>query len=237
LSGILQGVQNTLRRISPDFPANHVVAAECGIDLEAMHNYLEQREVLRFLTGIQEAGSRAARIVKNMLQFSRPSVEDRTPVDLAELLERTLDLAAADFDLKKKYDFRSIRVERQFDRSLSGVPCIGSELEQVFLNILKNAADAMSGAGTQREPRRIILRTIRESLWARIEIEDNGPGMDEQTRQRIFEPFFSTKDIGAGTGLGLSVSYFIIKNNHRGTIDVESQPGKGANFVIRLPLT
>ncbi len=70
---------------------------------------------------------------------------------------------------------------------------------------------------------------------AHVEIEDNGPGMDEGTRKRVFEPFFTTKRVGIGTGLGLSVSYFIITENHGGTLEVESSPGKGAKFIIHLP--
>ena len=70
----------------------------------------------------------------------------------------------------------------------------------------------------------------------RIEIGDNGPGMDRQTQQRIFEPFFTTKPVGVGTGLGLSVSYFIVTDNHRGTLTVALEPGRGAVFTIRLPL-
>ena len=72
---------------------------------------------------------------------------------------------------------------------------------------------------------------------AQIEVEDNGPGMDRRTQQRIFEPFFTTRDVGEGTGLGLFVWYFIITNNHGGTIEVDSAPGRGARFIIRLPLT
>jgi signal transduction histidine kinase len=236
LSGILQGIQNTQRRISPDFDANQKVADECGVDLQAMNEYLKRREVLDFLTGIHGAGTRAARIIRNMLQFSRPGVTEPTPADLGKLLDRTLDLARADFDLKKKYDFRSIQVERTFDRTLGEVPCMANELEQVVLNIMKNAAEAMAEQKERDEPRRLILRTLRENGWARIEIADNGPGMDEDVRRRVFEPFFTTKAVGSGTGLGLAVSYFIITSNHRGTIDVEAQPGKGAKFIIRLPL-
>lgn len=77
---------------------------------------------------------------------------------------------------------------------------------------------------------------MREGDFARVEIEDNGPGMDEATRRRVFEPFFTTKPVGLGTGLGLSVSYFIITENHGGTLAVESWPGQGATFIISIPL-
>ena len=79
-------------------------------------------------------------------------------------------------------------------------------------------------------------RTRREGEYGRIEVQDNGPGMDEQTQRRVFEPFFTTKTVGAGTGLGLSVSYFIVTDQHNGTMDVSSKPGEGTCFTVRLPL-
>ncbi len=82
---------------------------------------------------------------------------------------------------------------------------------------------------------RFILRVKDLETMVQVEIEDNGPGMDEATRKRIFEPFYSTKNVGKGTGLGLSIAYFIITVNHRGKIMVESEPGKGSNFIIQLP--
>ena len=85
-------------------------------------------------------------------------------------------------------------------------------------------------------PRRIILRTRRDGEFARVEVEDNGPGMDEATRKRAFEPFYTTKEAGVGTGLGLSVSYFIITEQHKGTIGVTSLAGGGCRFIIQLPL-
>ena len=90
---------------------------------------------------------------------------------------------------------------------------------------------------TDRIPKRpeITIRIKEEGEFARIEVEDNGPGMDEATRGRIFEPFFTTKPVGKGTGLGLSVSYMIITNNHSGAFEVESELGKGTRFIIWLP--
>src|SRR5260370_575549 len=98
-----------------------------------------------------------------------------------------------------------------------------TEIEQVILNLLKNAAHALLDRITleksENPPPQIILRTQREGSWAVIEVSDNGCGMIESVRKRIFEPFFTTKGVGAGTGLGLSVSYMIITNNHKGTIE------------------
>jgi signal transduction histidine kinase len=82
----------------------------------------------------------------------------------------------------------------------------------------------------------IRIRTKSDEYFARIEIEDNGPGIPEEVRKRIFDPFFTTKPVGEGTGLGLSVSFFIIVSHHHGTIEAESSPGEGTRFIIRLPL-
>jgi len=144
-------------------------------------------------------------------------------------------LAASDYDLKKKYDFKQVEIVRDFDPALELVVCDHTEIEQVFLNLVKNAAQAM-GRSKSPLPHRITLRTRKDEEYARIEVEDNGPGMDEQTRRRVFEPFFTTKAVGEGTGLGLSVSYFMVTEQHKGTIDVTSTPGEGTCFTVRLPL-
>jgi signal transduction histidine kinase len=116
------------------------------------------------------------------------------------------------------------------------VPCMATEIEQVMLNLLKNAAQAMAEKVSGGMHPRITLRLRHDGDTARIEVEDNGPGMDEKHRKRVFEPFFTTKEVGTGTGLGLSVSYFIVTSNHKGRMAVESEPGRGARFIIELPL-
>ena len=170
-----------------------------------------------------------------MLAFSRTTTTEFQPARIEEILDTTVRLAANDYDLKKKYDFRHIEIVRDLDPELDTVICEPMEIEQVLLNLIKNAAQAMATEGSPL-PHRIILRTRKEADYARIEVEDNGPGMDEMTRRRVFEPFFTTKAVGAGTGLGLSVSYFIVTEQHKGTIDVNSAPGQGTCFIIRLPL-
>ena len=116
------------------------------------------------------------------------------------------------------------------------MPCDKGKIQQVVLNILKNGAQAMAQhPGPEGSPC-FELRTRRDGNYVCMEIEDNGPGIEAAVRKRIFEPFFTTKEIGVGTGLGLSVSYFIIRENHRGSLEVRSQPGRGACFIVRLPL-
>ena len=235
LGGILQGIQNIQRRLSPDLKSNLEAARELGIDLHNLQLYMERRGIPSFIKGTLESGKKASQIISNMLQFSRKSESTMAPVNLIELLENALELAGKDYDLKRKYDFRNIKVIKEFDFKRLLVPCTETEIEQVFLNVLNNAAWAMANDKSDNPPQ-IILRINAKEHIARIEIEDNGPGMDETVRKRIFEPFYTTKPVGQGTGLGLSVSYMIITNNHLGTMEVESELGKGTKFTIRLPL-
>lgn len=237
LGAVLSGVQGTERRLSPSLKKNIEVASELGLDLNKVHEYMDQRGILGYLRGISDAGRRAARIVRNMLEFSRKSESSRTEVDVKGILEKTLSLAENDYDLKKKYDFKTIEVRRDYEQGLPAVSITETEIEQVFLNIFKNAAQAMSDKEfIAPEQPNITLRTRKDGKFIRIEVEDNGPGMDEDVRKRVFEPFYTTKRVGLGTGLGLSVSYFIITRNHEGEFLVESELGKGSKFVIRLPM-
>lgn len=236
LGGILQGAQNILRRVDPTFPANLRVAQELGCSLESVHAYMEHRGILRFLEGIRDSGQRAATIVANMLEFSRRSESRWSTEKVPTLVERTLELAANDYDLKKRYDFRHIDITRDFEENLPELPCMPTEIEQVLLNLFKNAAQAMPLRGERGDPPHIGVTARMDGDFVRIDVADNGPGMDEDVRRRIFEPFFTTKSVGEGTGLGLSVSYFIITTNHGGTFSVQSEPGVGSTFTIRLPL-
>lgn len=235
LGGILQGVQNVIRRISEDMPANEAVAGEIGISLKDIRSYLERRQVFPMLDGIRESGARAAHIVANLLDFSRQSALIPQNCDLCRIIDTALMLASSDYDMKKKYDFRSIEIVLDHAPESPPVPCYPTEIEQVLLNILRNAAHAMHGQQDGSAPR-ITIRTRHDSTTAVIEIEDNGPGFDEETRRRIFDPFFTTKSPGEGTGLGLSVSYFLISELHGGELSVRSEPDRGTVFIIELPL-
>ncbi|NOX32271.1 MAG: PAS domain S-box protein [Deltaproteobacteria bacterium] len=239
LAGILQSIQVIQKRISENLQKNKEVAKECGTSLDVICLYMEKREINSMMARITEAGKRAAKIVKNMLSFSRNSQSQSGFHDLTKLMDDSVELAGNDYDLKKKFDFRQIKIIRKYSANIPLVNCDGSRIQQVFLNILQNGAQAMAGAENYnkgfKNPQ-FILCIYPDDNMICIEIEDNGPGMDEKTRKRAFEPFFTTKAVGLGTGLGLSVSYFIVTENHKGTIHVESSPGKGAKFTIRLPL-
>ena len=236
LGAILHNVQNVRRRLSADLPKNLEQASDAGIDLAAVNAYLQGREIPQLLDGIQQAGARAAKIVTHMLSFSRRSTREMAPCDLPALIDQAVEIAGNDFDLAIGFDFKGQNIVRQFDPALGPVPGTANELEQVLLNLLKNAAQAIHQRNDEQEPGRIILRTRLNPPWAEIQVEDNGVGMPESVRKRTFEPFFTTKEIGQGTGLGLSVSYFIITNNHKGQMEVQSSPGQGTCFTLRLPL-
>ena len=236
LGAILHNAQNIRRRLSPDLERNREAAEETGVLLEAVNQYLQRREIPQLLDGIQQAGSRAAKIVSHMLSFSRLSNRQLAECQLTVLIDQALEIAGSDFALLDGFDFRSLEIIRDFDPQVDRVPCIGNELEQVLLNLLKNAAQAIHQK-PHRGPGQITLRTRLNPPWAEIQVEDNGGGIPEHIRKRIFEPFFTTKEVGQGTGLGLSVSYFIITNNHKGQMEVQSRPDQGTVFTLRLPLT
>lgn len=235
LSGILQCVQTISKRFSPDVAKNVQEAEELGIDFETMRQYMQIRKIFYFLESIQDAGLRASRIVKNMLQFSRKNDYRLVRENVPELIDRAVALASSDFDLKRQYDFKRIRIEKEYEPDMPMIPCIATEIEQVVFNLLKNAAQAMREQGDHSFENRIGIRTYRKDGMACIEVSDNGPGMPEAICKRIFEPFFTTKKVGVGTGLGLSVAYFIVTNNHKGKMYVESAPGEGSCFTILLP--
>jgi PAS domain S-box-containing protein len=235
LSGVLQSSQNIQRRLSPELEPNRQAAGALGLDLELVYRYLEERGIIDFVDAIQQSASRASRIVADMLAYSRSTTTDFQPARVEDMLDTVVRLAASDYDLKKKYDFKQVEIVHDFDPELETLVCDHTEIEQVLLNLIKNAAQAMAEGGTPH-PHRIILRTRREGEYGCIEVQDNGPGMDDQTQRRVFEPFFTTKAVGVGTGLGLSVSYFIVTEQHRGSLDVSSQPGEGTCFTIRLPI-
>ena len=240
LAAIVQtGNVMTERLINTGMESNRKAADEAGIDMTAISSYIKSRGIPRMLDTINEAGIRISEIVKNMLSFSRKTetaFESRNP---AELVDRIIELASTDFDLKKKFDFKEIKIIKNYSDGLPEIECHSSKIQQVLLNILKNGAQAMfelKAPAQDFQPSFIITIKKQGPDFICIEIKDNGPGMPEDVRKRIFEPFFSTKEPGIGTGLGLSVSYFIITHDHGGEIRVETSPGRGANFIISLPV-
>jgi PAS domain S-box-containing protein len=232
---ILQSAQGTLRRLDPDFAPNAEAAARHGVDLAQVRAYLEERNILRYLEGIREAGDRAASIVRGVLGFSRRNGLAREMADVNALVLESLALAANEYDPNNRYDFKRIAIVKDLSPGLPPLPCSPTQIKQVLLNLIRNAAQALCAAGTPDPV--ITLRTGLAQDHAVIEVADNGPGIPPDDAAKVFEPFFTTKKAGDGTGLGLSVSYFIVVENHGGRLDLSSRPGEETVFRVRLPLS
>jgi signal transduction histidine kinase len=179
-------------------------------------------ETESLLREIKDSTERISALVGAAKQYSQL---DRAPhqwIDLHDGLDATLVM------LSKKIG-TGITVRKDFDRSLPKVPAYAAELNQVWTNLIDNAVDAMEGSGT------LTVRTAAEEDCVLVEIVDTGPGVPEEIRHRIFDPFFSTKAVGKGTGLGLDVSWRVVVNRHHGDLRVVSEPGD-TRFQVRLPL-
>jgi len=239
LAGMIQTAEVMSKRLmaQPRIRANEKAALELGTSMETIEAFMDSRGIPRMLTAIRKSGQRVAEIVSNMLSFARKSDAVVSFHDIGQLLDKTLELATTDYDLKKNYDFKKIEIKKEYDPDLPLVPCESAKIQQVLLNIFRNGSQAMQTAGVENPTFAIRTSLDRARGKVCIEIKDNGPGMDEKEQKRIFEPFYTTKPIGLGTGLGLSVSYFIIVENHNGEIRVESKPGQGATFFILLPVS
>lgn len=237
LGGILQGIQNILRRLSGHLPKNSAVAAELGIPFELIHEYCEKREIVSKLESVREMGERSARIVSNMLQFSRQSGGERVCSDIKKVVENAIELSFSGYDFYSKSG-GGFEILREMDESVPCLDCSPSEIEQVLINLIKNSVQAILSdlERSKDNVARIIVRLRNEVDHVRLEIEDNGPGMDAETRKKALEPFFTTKAAGEGTGLGLFVSYFIITQKYSGTFEIETSPGKGMKVIIRVPV-
>lgn len=167
--------------------------------------------------------NRCKEIVQSLLDFARTPTGDMLPLQLNNVIKTALKL------VKDQAMFHGIEIETALADNLPEVIGDRSRLEEVFLNLFINAADAMKGRGL------LSITTVTGANHSiRILISDTGKGIDEEHLSHIFEPFFTTKEPGKGTGLGLSIAYGVIKK-HNGVIDAESEPGKGTTFIISLP--
>jgi len=236
LSGIIQSAQVVLSRLASDSQANREAALASGCTLDALREFAHRRNIKAMVESMRDSAVRAARIVADMLEFSRKSGSEETLVDINALLDKAVELSSSDYDLKKKYDFRHIAIEREYAHDLPLIRCSAPQIEQVLVNLLRNAAQALSMGTLGGAAPKIMLRTSVCDGHICIGVQDNGPGIAEEQRSRIFEPFFTTKSVGEGTGLGLSVSYFIVANNHQGTFELETPQEGGTRFVVRLPV-
>lgn len=209
---IASGVAHNFRNILAGISVN-------GQLLHLKHG--DAPELVEISTRLDRYVTRGSQLVEGLMQFARKPRDDRfRVVDLVEILEETRELASQSFD-------RKVEIRLEAPQSL---PILGDDpgLRQVFMNLCTNARDAMPGGGLLR------IRAVREEDRISVEVSDTGVGMEPETRKSCFDPFFTTKEVNAGTGLGLSTSYGIIKN-HGGGIRVQSTPGEGTTFQVVLP--
>jgi len=200
-------------------------------------------ETIVMLTGnlekIGEHGKRADNIVKSMLEHSRGVSGERREVDLNGLVEEALNLAY--HGARAQDQTFNITMERDFDRALRPMEVAPQEITRVFLNLFGNGFYAANkrahsnGDASFRPTLTVSTRDLGDAV--EVKVRDNGTGIPPEIRDKLFQPFFTTKPTGEGTGLGLSISYDIVTQQHGGTITVESEPGVFTEFIVRLPRT
>jgi signal transduction histidine kinase len=171
---------------------------------------------------IIDSTTRISALVDAAKQYSQMDRSPHQTADLHELLDSTLVMLARKIP-------PGVKVVKEYDKSMPPVPAYPAELNQVWTNLIDNALQAMGETGT------LTIRTVHDHEYAKVKIIDTGPGVPDDIKDRIFEPFFSTKPVGFGTGLGLDIAWRIVANKHRGYIGVSSEPGNTA-FVVQLPL-
>ncbi|MDY7020693.1 MAG: ATP-binding protein, partial [Cyanobacteriota bacterium] len=198
------------------------------IELEFLKEDLEN-----LLNSMQTGSDRVRKIIIGLRNFSRLDEAEKKEVDIHEGIENTLLILHHRLEANDSYP--EIAILKNYGQ-LPPLNCYANQLNQVFLQILTNAIDILRTFKEQNSPEIKITTELKDSQTVRIQITDNGSGMSENTRERIFDPFFTTKPIGQGTGLGLSMSYQIITEQHSGTITCNSTLGEGSIFTITLPI-
>jgi len=202
-------------------------SAEIDVDFLA-------QDLPKILDSMKVGSSRIRNIVLGLRNFSRLDESEMKAVDIHEGIDNTLMILQ--HRLKEKSDSPEIEVIKEYAQ-IPEVCCYAGQLNQVFMNILSNAIDALDDKSEKlTKPQIRITTELISSNTLRIRIADNGSGMTEAVRQKIFDPFFTTKAVGSGTGLGLSISYQVIVDKHKGQLICDSTPGKGTEFVIEIPI-
>ncbi|MBO1348529.1 MAG: hypothetical protein EBE86_014560 [Hormoscilla sp. GUM202] len=215
----------------PD-PGEEILAVAEEMDMEFL-----REDLARMLNSMQEGSERVRDIVLSLRNFSRLDESDLKQVDIHEGIDSTL--------LMLRYRLQSEFAEIEIDKKYGNLPlveCYPGQLNQVLMNILINAIEALSAEEKESSEisqgtGRIIIRTQHNEQKAVVRIIDNGPGMSPEVKKRLFDPFFTTKPVGKGTGLGLSIGYQIVVEKHGGVLQCFSELGKGAEFWIEIPLS
>ena len=239
-AGIAHEIQNPLNFVNNFSEVNKELLAEMEEEIEN-ENFEEVKALAKDIIGNEDKimfhGKRADNIVKGMLQHSRSSTGEKEPTDINALADEYLRLAY--HGLRAKDKSFNATLQTDFDASLKTVALVPQDMGRVILNLLTNAFYAVQKKTTEQiegfEPT-VGISTKKKKNTITITVTDNGNGMPEAVKEKIFQPFFSTKPTGEGTGLGLSMSYDIVKA-HGGEIEVSSKENTGTTFIIELPNT
>ncbi len=238
-AGIAHEIQNPLNFVNNFAELNQELLGEMSTAI-TQQNFDEASDIAKDVTAnsdkILHHGKRAESIVKGMLQHSRSSSGVKEMTDINLLCDEYLRLAYHGWRAKEK-NFQC-DYQTEFDASIQPMKIMPQEVGRVVLNLINNAFYAVA-ARSQKEPDfkpQVLVKTVANSKQVTITVTDNGGGIPAAVIQKIFQPFFTTKPTGEGTGLGLSMSYDIITKGHDGQLSVESKEGEGTSFVISLPL-
>ncbi len=208
-------------------PPGIIEEAIAAIDLPFL-----QEDLSNILRSMKLGADRIREIVLSLRTFSRLDEAEYKEADIHSGLDSTLTILR--HRLKPRPGHSAIEIVRDYG-SIPKVECYPGQLNQVFMNILSNAIDALEETGT--ETKVIHIKTsLLERNWVSIRIQDNGPGITEVNQAKLFDPFFTTKELGKGTGLGLSISHNIITQKHDGLLRCHSTLGQGTEFVIEIPI-
>ncbi|MGM0643253.1 MAG: PAS domain S-box protein [Thermodesulfobacteriota bacterium] len=236
ITGMVQNAQLVKQRLTRDLPSNTRAALEAGTTMESVRSFMEAVQATDILEKIIIQGERASRVVDNMMAFADGGGSEKSLQEIPELMDRTIELAASDYDLNERYDLSGLRFVREYEKKVPSILCWGDKIQQVFFNLIKHRIASLYGPGKTPDSPVLTIRVLEEKKMIRTEIEDNGPAMDEESARLVFEPFFTPGEMDRETGLGLSVSYFIVVDEHAGEMAVQSgKDGTGTCFVIRLP--
>jgi signal transduction histidine kinase/ligand-binding sensor domain-containing protein len=245
-AGIAHEIRNPLNFVNNFAQLSNGLIDELREDIGAHKEKLGEKSVdyiesiIQDLEGnlkrINEHGKRADGIVQGMLMHSRGQKGERAPVKLNALIDEQAQLTY--LSVRNSRPDLSVVFKKDYDESIGEIPAIAQDLSRVFINIINNALYAAEKRKASMPPDWIPLITLAtRDLGDRVEvrIRDNGTGMPESVREKVFNPFFTTKPTGEGTGLGLSISYDIVVQEHKGTIRAESQENEFTVFIIELP--
>lgn len=195
------------------------------------------KDLLQNLEKITHHGKRASFIVNGMLEHSRTSSGEKTPTDLNILAEEFLKLSYHGLRAKDKRFNAEIKTD--FDKDLPLINLVSQDVGRVLLNLINNAfyaVDKKAKKGIEAYNPEVLITTKSLKNSIEISVKDNGDGIPDSIKEKIFQPFFTTKPTGEGTGLGLSLSYDIITKGHGGTLTVNTKEGEGTEFITQLPL-